>query len=156
WDLVDDERRGELERELDRQLGFAAWAPRVNVAAATGRSVGRLLPQLRRVWANYRRRIPTRQVNRLIADAVAAHPPPRHRQRPLKIRYATQVEVAPPRFVLFANGPVPDGYRRYLERTLREQVDFTGVPLMIEDRPPARRERRSATRGGLAGSKRKR
>ena len=156
WDLVDADRRQELERELDRQLSFAGWAPRVNVSATSGRGVGRLLPQLRRVWANYHRRIPTRQVNSLLGDAVAKHPPPRHGQRQLKLRYATQAEVAPPRFVLFANGPLPDGYRRYLERTLREQHDFTGVPLLIDDRPPSPRQRRSRHTGRLAGPERRR
>ena len=156
WDLVDADRRQELERELDRQLSFAAWAPRVNVSATSGRGVGRLVPQLRRVWANYHRRIPTRQVNRLIGDAVASHPPPRRGQRQLKIRYATQAGVAPPQFVLFANGPLPDSYLRYLERTLREQHDFTGVPLLLADRPPDPRERRARRGGRLAGSNRRR
>ncbi len=156
WDLVDEQRRYDLERELDRQLSFAAWAPRVNVSAATGRGAGRLLPQLRTIWQNYRRRIPTRQVNTLIADAVAHHPPPRRGNRPLKIRYATQAETRPPRFVVFANGQLPPGYRRYLERAIREAHDFTGVPLAIDDRPPAPRERRASTRRRLAGSRSRR
>ncbi|MFA9428602.1 ribosome biogenesis GTPase Der [Egicoccus sp. AB-alg2] len=142
WDLVDEDRRHELERELDRLLSFAAWAPRVNVSAASGRGLRRLLPQLRSVWGNYRRRVPTRELNRLVEDAVARHPLPRQGNRNLKIRYATQAEIAPPRFVLFANGALPPSYRRYLERELRQQHDFTGVPLLFEDRPPAPRNRR--------------
>jgi GTPase len=142
WDEVDEDRRRDLERELDRLLSFAAWAPRVNISALTGRGIRRLVPQLRTVWDNYRRRVPTRVLNQLLEEAVAAHPPPRQGNKQLRIRYATQAEVAPPRFVLFSNGRLPAGYRRYLERTLREAHDFTGVPLFLDDRPPAVRERR--------------
>ena len=141
WDLVDDERRVDLEKELDRLLSFAAWAPRVNISAATGRGVRRLLPQLAEVWANYRRRLPTRVVNEVIEEATARVPPPRDGNRSLRIRYATQAEVAPPRFLLFGNGRLPASYRRYLERELRAAGEFTGVPLLIEDRPSSRGRR---------------
>jgi GTPase len=140
WDLVDEDRRVALDRELDRLLSFADWAPRVSVSAESGRGVRRLAGQLARVWEAYGRRIPTRELNRLIADAVARHAPPRRGNRPLRIRYATQVETRPPRIVAFTNGPLPEGYRRYLERTVREHHDFTGVPIEILDRLP-RRER---------------
>jgi GTPase len=142
WDEVDEDRRYDLERELDRLLSFASWAPRVNVSALTGRGLRRVVPQLRTVWDNYQRRIPTRLLNKLLEEAIAAHPPPRQGQKQLRIRYATQAEVAPPRFVLFSNGRLPSGYLRYLERSLREAHDFTGVPLLLDDRPPAARERR--------------
>lgn len=135
WDLLDEERREDLERELDRLLSFARWAPRVNVSAVSGRGVRRLLPQLATVWENHGRRIPTRELNRVIGEAVEEHAPPRHGNRQLKIRYATQPEVRPPRVVLFVNGRLPQGYLRYLERVLRERYDLTGVPLAIEDRP---------------------
>lgn len=137
WDLVDEERRGDLERELDRLLSFATWAPRVNISATSGRGIRRLLPQLRTVWANYQRRIPTRELNDRLTTAVERHAPPRRGNRQLKLRYATQAEIAPPRIVLFTNGRLPDGYRRYLERTLREAYDLTGVPLLLDDRPPS-------------------
>jgi GTPase len=142
WDEVDEDRRGDLERELDRLLSFASWAPRVNISALTGRGIRRVVPQLRTVWTNYGRRVPTRVLNQLLEEAVAAHPPPRQGNKQLRIRYATQAEVAPPRFVLFSNGRLPASYRRYLERALREAHDFTGVPLSLDDRPPAARQRR--------------
>lgn len=139
WDLVDEERRETLEKELDRLLSFAAWAPRVRVSAETGRGVRRVGAQLARVWTNYQRRIPTRELNRLVETATHAHAPPRQGNRQLRIRYSTQAETAPPQFIMFTNGQLPGGYRRYLERTIREQHDFTGVPLTIHDRPPAPR-----------------
>ena len=134
WDAIDEERREALDVELERELGFAAWAPRVNVSALTGRSIRRLVPLLVQVWDNYVRRIPTRELNRIIEDAVAAHTPPRIGNRPLRIRYATQAEVAPPLILLFANGAVPEPDLRFLERTVRSVHDFTGVPLTLSDR----------------------
>jgi GTPase len=150
WDRIDDERRYDLEKELDRLLSFASWAPRINLSALTGRGLRRVLPTLRMVNDNYRRRVPTRELNRVIEQATEQHAPPRAGQKPLRIRYATQAEVAPPRFVLFTNGRMPDGYLRYLERELRERYDFTGVPLLLDDR----RGRRGA-RGAGARSQRR-
>jgi GTP-binding protein len=142
WDLVDEDRRLELERELDRLLSFAAWAPRVNVSAATGRGVSRLAPALVRVLANHRRRIPTSVLNQLVARAVEEHAPARAAQRPVRVRYAVQVAVSPPTVLLFANGPVDESWRRFLERRLREDHDFEGTPVIVEDRG----------RGGASGA----
>jgi GTPase len=141
WDEVDEERREDLEKELDRLLSFAAWAPRVNVSALTGRGVSRLAPMLATVLQNHRRRIPTSELNQVIGRAVADHAPPRSGTRVVRIRYAVQVAVAPPHVLLFATGPVEDTYGRYLERVLRERYELTGVPLVIEERRRAPRER---------------
>jgi GTPase len=145
WDTVDEERREDLEKELDRLLNFASWAPRVNVSALTGRAVSRLAPAIETVLANHRRRIPTSELNQVIARAVEDHAPARSGTRIVRIRYAVQVDVAPPRILLFANGPIEDSYRRYLERVLRERYDLTGVPLVIEARG---RGGQGSTRGG--------
>jgi GTP-binding protein len=134
WDLVDEERREDLEKELDRLLGFAAWAPRVNVSALTGRGVSRLAPMIATVLRNHRRRIPTSELNQVISRAVSEHAPARSGTRPVRVRYAVQVDVAPPRVLIFSSGPLEDSYRRYLERVLRERYDLTGVPLSIESR----------------------
>lgn len=146
WDQVDEDRREELERELDRLLGFAAWAPRINVSALTGRGVLRIAPLLSAVLTNHRRRISTGELNQVIGRAVAEHAPARSGTRSVRIKYAVQVDVAPPRVLLFANGPLEASYLRYLERTLRERYDLTGVPLVIEDRKrssaPDERKRR--------------
>lgn len=144
WDLVLPDQRMDLERELERLLSFAAWAPRLNVSALTRRGIGRLLPRLREVWQTYRMRIPTGELNVWLQDTTTRVPPPSTRGgRPLRIRYATQVRTAPPTFLLFANGPIPTTYRRYLERQLRDRYGFVGVPLVFEDRRSGGRERRS-------------
>lgn len=141
WDLVDEERREDLDKELDRLLSFAAWAPRVRVSAATGRGMRRLASMLTRVWDNYQRRVPTRELNRVVEEAVHAHAPPRQGNKTLRIRYATQAETAPPQFIMFTNGELAAGYRRYLERVIRERYEFEGVPIHIHDRPPTPRRR---------------
>jgi GTP-binding protein len=150
WDMVDEDRREELERELDRLLGFAKWAPRVNISALTGRGVTRIAPMIATVLENHRRRIPTSVLNQVITRAVEEHAPARSGTRPVRIRYSVQVDVAPPRVLIFATGPLEDSYRRYLERTLRERYDLTGVPLVIEDRGRGGGDRRGK-RGGAAG-----
>ena len=149
WDTVDEERRDELERELDRLLGFATWAPRVNVSALTGRAVSRLGPAIATVLANHRRRIPTGELNQVIGRAVEDHAPARSGTRPVRLRYAVQVGVGPPRLLLFANGPLEDGYLRYLERTLRERYDLSGTPVVLETRARSADARRGGrgTRG---------
>ena len=160
WDLVDEDRRIDLERELDRLLSFAAWAPRVNVSAATGRGVSRLAPALGTALANHRRRIPTSVLNQLVARAVEEHAPARAARRQVRIRYAVQVAVSPPTVLLFANGPVDESWLRYLERRLRESHDLTGTPVVIEDRgrgggEAARAGRaRPTPRGGRRGGRR--
>jgi GTP-binding protein len=154
WDLVDEDRREELEKELDRLLGFAAWAPRVNVSALTGRGVSRLAPMIATVLRNHRRRIPTSELNQVIAQAVSEHAPARSGTRPVRVRYAVQVDVAPPRVLIFSSGPLEDSYRRYLERNLRERYDLTGVPLAIESRGrggPQAAERGRAGRATAGG-----
>lgn len=150
WDTVDEERRDDLERELDRLLGFAAWAPRVNVSALTGRAVSRLAPAIATVLENHRRRVPTAELNQVITRAVEEHAPPRSGTRPVRLRYAVQVDVAPPRVLLFASGPLDDSYLRYLERVLRERYDLSGVPVVIETRG-RRKDTERPARGGHGG-----
>jgi len=145
WDTVDEERREDLEKELDRLLSFASWAPRVNVSALTGRSVSRLAPAIATVLANHRRRVPTSELNQVLARATEEHAPARSGTRTVRLRYGVQVDVAPPRILLFASGPLEDSYLRYLERVLRERYDLTGVPLVLETR--GRRKDQEGGRG---------
>ena len=155
WDTVDEERREDLEKELDRLLGFAAWAPRVNISALTGRAVSRLAPAIATVLENHRRRVPTAELNQVIARAADEHAPPRSGTRPVRLRYAVQVDVGPPRILLFASGPLDDSYLRYLERVLRERYDLTGVPLVIETRGKRKDAGRSGgERDGRGGARR--
>jgi GTP-binding protein len=151
WDLVDAERQRYLEREIDRQLHTARWAPRVNISAATGRHMDRLVPALTTALEGWETRVPTGRLNAWLTGLVAATPPPVRGGRQPKILFATQAGVRPPHFVLFSSGFLEAAYRRFVERRLREEFGFEGSPVQVSVRVRARREspgRRPAARGG--------
>ena len=129
WDLVDEEQRSLLERQIERLLSFVDYAPVVRTSATTGRAVQRLLPAVDAVLQEWTRRVPTGKLNTWLADAVDATAPPMVNSRPVKIRYVTQVAVGPPRFRFFSSARLEPGYLRYLERRLRESFGFSGSPL---------------------------
>jgi GTP-binding protein len=131
WDLVDEDRRYQLAKEVDRELSRVQWAPRVNVSARTGRSVDKLAPHLRTALEGWETRIPTARLNAWIGDLVAQTPPPVRGGRQPKVLFATQAGVRPPRFVLFTSGFLEAGYRRFVERRLREDFGFAGTPIDI-------------------------
>ena len=134
WDTLDEDRRLQLEREIERDLARVRWASRVNVSAKTGRGVDRLAQHLREALASWETRVPTAELNTYIRQVVQEHPPPARGGRAPKIKYVTQADVRPPRFVVFSTGFLEAGYRRFLERKLREQFDFTGTPIEISVR----------------------
>jgi GTP-binding protein len=141
WDLVDEDRRLMLEKEIDRELVRVPWAQRVNVSALTGRSVQRLAPALEQALASWELRVPTAELNALIGDVIAATPPPVRGGKQPKVLFATQPGVCPPRFVLFTTGPLEAGYRRFLERRLRERYGFTGTPIDLSVKAREKRRR---------------
>lgn len=141
WDLLDDERRYYLEKEIDRQLVRWRWAPRVNVSAWTGRRVDRLVSAMDTALEGWGTRVPTGRLNAwLRAEIDRRAPPARGGKRP-KVLFVTQAGVRPPRFILFATDFLEAGYRRFLERRLREEFGFTGSPLKISVR--VRQERKA-------------
>jgi len=151
WDLVDEERQRYLEREIDRQLHTARWAPRVNISAETGRHTDRLVPALEKALEGWETRVPTGRLNAWLTGLVAATPPPVRGGRQPKILFATQAGVRPPHFVLFSSGFLEAGYRRFVERRLREEFGFEGSPVQVSVRVRAKREssgRRPAARSG--------
>jgi GTPase len=148
WDLLDEDRRLQLEREIGRELARVAWAPRVNVSAKTGRAVERLAAQLRVSLESWDRRISTGQLNSWLGEVVARTPPPARGGKAPRLLFATQADTRPPRFVLFTTGFLEAGYRRFLERRLREDFDFAGTPIEISVRV---REKRSARSGNQRG-----
>ncbi|MBW0106031.1 ribosome biogenesis GTPase Der [Pseudonocardia sp. KRD291] len=142
WDLVDEDRRRELTRELERDLISVRWAERVNVSALTGRSTSRVAPALRRALESWDTRIPTGRLNSWVSDLVAAKPPPVRSGKQPKILFATQAQTRPPTFVLFASGFLEPGYRRFIERRLREDFGFAGSPIRLSVRIREKRPRK--------------
>ena len=134
WDLLDEDRRLRLGKEIDRDLARVGWADRINVSATTGRGVERLAPALRTALASWEQRIPTGQLNTWLAAELAATPPPVRGGKQPKVLFVTQAATSPPRFVLFASGFLEASYRRFLERRLREEFGFGGSPIEVSVR----------------------
>ncbi len=153
WDLLDEERQRYLEREIDRQLHTARWAPRVNISAATGRHMDRLVPALEKALEGWETRVPTGRLNAWLTGLVAATPPPVRGGRQPKILFATQAGVRPPHVVLFSSGFLEAAYRRFIERRLREEFGFEGSPVQVSVRVRAKREG-SGRRPARAGNRR--
>ncbi len=143
WDLVDEERRRYLEREIERDLAPVAWAPRVNVSALTGRAVDKLVPAIDAALAGWETRVSTGRLNQFLKELVAAHPHPLRGGKQPRILFGTQASTSPPTFVLFTSGFLEAGYRRFVERRLREEFGFVGTPIRINLRI---REKRGANR----------
>ncbi|HUL98864.1 MAG TPA: ribosome biogenesis GTPase Der, partial [Mycobacterium sp.] len=114
WDLVDEDRRDQLEREIERELVQVQWAPRVNISATTGRAVQKLVPALELALESWDTRISTGRLNTWLKEVVAATPPPVRGGRQPRILFATQATARPPTFVLFTTGFLEAGYRRFL------------------------------------------
>jgi GTPase len=142
WDLLDEERRHYLEREIEVDLVQVQWAPRVNVSARTGRHLDKLVPALDLALESWQTRVPTGRLNAFLGEVVAAHPHPVRGGRQPRILFATQASTSPPRFVIFATGFLEAGYRRFLERRLRETFGFAGSPIEVSVRVRERRGRR--------------
>jgi GTP-binding protein len=131
WDLVDEDRRDQLEKELDRHLGHIEWVQRVNVAAKTGWHRDRLAPALRTALASWEHRVPTSKLNSFLGALIGATPPPVRGGKQPKVYYATQAGIAPPKFVIFSSGWIEASYRRFIERRLREEFGFPGTPVQV-------------------------
>jgi GTP-binding protein len=131
-----------MKRELERDLVRVQWAERINVSALTGRSVAKIAPVLRTALASWDRRIPTGRLNGWLSDVIAATPPPVRSGKQPKVLFATQASTRPPTFVLFTSGFLEAGYRRFLERRLREEFGFPGSPVRISVRVREKRGRK--------------
>jgi len=136
WDLVKDKAgyRKELERAVDRLLPQIIGAPVVMLSARTGRNVDRLMPEVLGVYEVWNRRIPTAKLNQWLREVTERHPPPAPGGRRIKLRYITQPNARPPTFVIFSPraDELPDDYRRYLVKSLRESFDLWGVPIRLK------------------------
>ncbi|MCC8249572.1 ribosome biogenesis GTPase Der [Saccharothrix luteola] len=142
WDLVDEDRRHAMVRELERGLVRVPWAEKVNISALTGRAVRKLAPALRTALNSWDTRVPTGRLNSWLSDLIAATPPPVRSGKQPKVLFATQAATRPPTFVLFTTGFLEAGYRRFIERKLREEFDFQGSPVRISVRVREKRAKK--------------
>jgi GTP-binding protein len=131
WDLVDEDRRTQLDKEVERHLDQVEWAQIVNVAAKTGWHRDRLAPALRTAIDSWERRVPTSKLNSFLGALIGATPPPVRGGKQPRVYYATQAGIAPPKFVVFSSGWIEASYRRFIERRLREEFKFPGTPVQV-------------------------
>ena len=143
-DLVDADRREQIEKELSHDLNRVTWAERINISAQTGRGVHRLAPAMQTALNSWDRRIPTGRLNSWLGELIQATPPPVRSGKQPKVLFATQAANRPPTFVLFTSGFLEAGYRRFIERRLREDFNFTGSPVRVNVRV---REKRGGRKG---------
>ena len=141
WDQIDDDRRRYLEREIEQDLAHVAWAPRVNISAKTGRHMEKLVPALELALESWDTRVPTGKFNAFLAELAAAHPHPVRGGKQPRILFGTQASSRPPTFVVFTTGFLDPGYRRYIQRRLREVWGFEGSPINLSMRVREKRKR---------------
>ncbi|MEQ1704294.1 MAG: GTP-binding protein, partial [Ilumatobacteraceae bacterium] len=131
WELIEDpDKRLEVQAELQRKLYFIGDSPILKISALTGKGVHKLRPVLQDAIEQYHRRVPTRDVNKVISDAQQRQPA----GHGVKVLYALQGATDPPTFTLFVNRELPHTYLRYLERSIREAFDFGSTPIKLRVR----------------------
>ena len=131
WETIDDaERRASIKSDVVRKLAFLGNAPVLGISALTGKGVHRLRPVLADAIEQYHRRVPTKDVNRVIAAAQQASPAPGG----ARVLFAIQGATDPPTFTLFVNRELPQHHVRYLERSIREAFGFGSTPLKLRIR----------------------
>ena len=130
WELLDTEARDDVTDQVAQKLKFLADPPVLKISAMSGKGVHRLLPILSGTIDDYHRRIPTRDVNRVIRQAQSAHPAPGG----ARVLYATQGATDPPTFTLFVNRPLHRTYLKYIENTLRNDLDMGTTPIKLRVR----------------------
>lgn len=136
WDIYpekDDKSTLRFTEDLRDEIGFLQYAPVLYASALTGQRVSRVTALVKYVAEQQSMRIKTSILNELIRDAISVNPPPMHRGRQLKILFMTQVDIRPPKFILFVNDPelVHFSYLRFIENKLREHFGFEGTPLRL-------------------------
>ena len=135
WDAVekDTHTMPVYETDVRRELAFLSYAPLMFISAETGQRVNKILETVMTVQEARHTRLSTSEMNDLMRDIIAHHPPPTKAGTQLKFYFATQVAVAPPTFVFFVNRPemLHFGYERYMENRIRERYPFTGTPIRL-------------------------
>ncbi|MGH7572867.1 MAG: ribosome biogenesis GTPase Der [Gemmatimonadota bacterium] len=139
WDLIekDENTAADYEKSFRKAVPSLAFAPLVTLSAKSGQRVHRALDVVIAVWEEWNKRVPTPELNRVLHEATGRVQPPqakgRRAGRIVRILYGSQVETGPPLLIFHANEPdaIPETYRRYLERSIRDAFGFVGVPLRI-------------------------
>lgn len=135
WDLIekDSKTADRIVERIRGELPTADFVPIVFTSAVTKQRLVTLIEKSEQIQQRRLQRVPTAQLNEQVLPILARTPPPAVRGRDVRINYVTQSGVAPPLFVFFTNIPdsIPDHYKRFIERTIRELYPFEGVPISL-------------------------
>jgi GTP-binding protein len=136
WDLIekDTNTASEYENMIQANLKFAPYAPVVFISALTGQRLNKVLDMVTEVDQEHKKKLTTGVLNQIIHDSIARHQPPLIKGKQLKVYYATQTGIRPPKFTLFVNNSnlVHFSYNRYLENRIREAFGFNGSPIVLD------------------------
>lgn len=141
WDLLDDNGRARTERLYKSEFTRVLWAERINLSAKSGWHTNRIAAAMEKALNSWSKRIPTGKLNTFLNKIQNEHPHPLKGGKQPRILFATQPSSQPPRFVIFTTGFLDPAYRRFLEKRLREEFDFTGSPIEISVRIRERKRR---------------
>lgn len=131
WDLVSGFRMEHSLRAIEEEVPFIKHCPKIFISAKTGRNLPKIFPEIKDVYSQFFKRIPTSQLNTFVEKCLQRNHPPMIQGKRLRIYYMTQVSTQPPKFILFVNYPdlMLDSYKKYLVNQFREAYQFTGVPV---------------------------
>ena len=136
WDLIekDSNTAAKFEKEILEKLGTVDYAPIIFISALTKQRIFKLIDLAKKIQEERKKKIDTKTLNDVLLPELAKTPPPATPTgKEVKIKYLTQVGEKYPIFLLFANNSkyIPDSYRRFVERLIRERFGFTGVPMTL-------------------------
>lgn len=135
WDLVEKETMTapSFEKAACAKAPFLKWVPFLYASALTGLRIRKALDHVIEIQEKRLMRVGTADVNAVLEKLMMRQSPPHHRGRPIRLKYATQADVAPPTFVIFSNYPkeVPANYIRFMHKSFREAWGFKGAPLRV-------------------------
>ncbi|MEL7626433.1 MAG: ribosome biogenesis GTPase Der [Anaerolineaceae bacterium] len=144
WDLIEKDQNtaAEFEKNLRRELNFLPYVPVIFISAETGQRVHQVLPLVKEIQQERLRKISTSQLNKVLVNAQDKHQSPSGISKPFRIYYGTQVNTAPPTFLLYCNDPslAHFTYVRFLENQIREVFPFKGTPIKLILKKRERRE----------------
>lgn len=143
WDLIKGYRMEHCLQGIEEEVPFLKHCPKIFTSATTGRNIDKIFPLVEEVYENSKKRITTHQLNKFVGNALQRNHPPMIMGRRLRIYYMAQVDIQPPKFILFVNHPhlMQDSYKKYLYNQFREEYAFTGVPLTMHLKGKEKRER---------------
>jgi len=136
WDLVekDSATSAIYEKALHEKMGAIDYAEVIFISALTKQRIFKLIDLSKQVSEERKKKIPTKELNNFLLDEIVKSPPPASPSgREVKIKYITQIGQHYPIFAFFCNYPnhVPDNYKRFLEKMIRNKYGFSGVPITL-------------------------